>query len=51
MDVTKRLGAELLGTFILVFGGCGSAVLAALFLADGVQGSASASSVCRSPSG
>lgn len=33
-----RLGAEALGTFGLVLGGCGSAVLAARFLtADGVQ--------------
>lgn len=29
----KRLGAELLGTFWLVFGGCGSAVFAAKFFA------------------
>lgn len=29
-----RLGAEFLGTFWLVFGGCGSAIFAAKFLAD-----------------
>ncbi|HIF09915.1 MAG TPA: hypothetical protein EYQ81_08770 [Sneathiellales bacterium] len=29
--MTNRLGAEFLGTFWLVFGGCGSAVLAASF--------------------
>lgn len=28
----QRLGAEFLGTFVLVFGGCGSAVLAAAFM-------------------
>ncbi len=31
--LSKRLGAELLGTFWLVFGGCGSAIFAAKFLA------------------
>jgi aquaporin Z len=31
MSLGKRAGAELIGTFWLVFGGCGSAVLAAAF--------------------
>src|SRR5271169_524179 len=31
MDMSRRLGAEFFGTFWLVFGGCGSAVLAAGF--------------------
>jgi aquaporin Z len=31
MSIVKRLGAEFLGTFWLVMGGCGSAVLAAAF--------------------
>src|ERR1700690_3648137 len=31
MSITKRLGAEFLGTFWLTFGGCGAAVLAAAF--------------------
>ena len=31
MSMARRLGAEFLGTFWLVFGGCGSAVLAAAF--------------------
>jgi len=31
MSLRNRLAAELMGTFWLVFGGCGSAVLAAAF--------------------
>src|SRR5580704_17213081 len=31
MDLSKRAAAEFFGTFWLVFGGCGSAVLAAAF--------------------
>ena len=36
MSVKKRAVAELLGTFWLVFGGCGSAVLAAAFPSLGI---------------
>ena len=36
MSLTKRSIAELLGTFWLVFGGCGSAVLAAAFPSLGI---------------
>jgi aquaporin Z len=35
MTMLKRLGAEFIGTFWLVLGGCGSAVLAAKFGGDG----------------
>src|SRR5215208_7502157 len=36
MSVSRRAGAELLGTFWLVLGGCGSAVLAAAFPSVGI---------------
>jgi aquaporin Z len=37
-SLAAKLGAEFLGTFVLVFGGCGAAVLAAKFLTqDSVQ--------------
>ena len=36
MDMSRRLGAEFLGTFWLVLGGCGSAVLAAGFPTLGI---------------
>lgn len=36
MPMTQRLGAEFLGTFWLVLGGCGSAVLAAAFPEVGI---------------
>src|SRR5262249_22459120 len=36
MPLSKRAAAELLGTFWLVFGGCGSAVLAAAFPGLGI---------------
>ena len=37
-SLVRRLGAEFLGTFVLVFGGTGSAVLAANFLDGGARG-------------
>lgn len=36
MTLTKRISAEILGTFWLVLGGCGSAVLAAHFDGNGI---------------
>jgi aquaporin Z len=36
MPLSKRMGAEFFGTFWLVFGGCGSAVLAAAFPGVGI---------------
>src|SRR5215475_7355508 len=36
MSIGQRLGAEFIGTFWLVLGGCGSAVLAAAFLNVGI---------------
>jgi aquaporin Z len=36
MDMSRRVGAEFFGTFWLVFGGCGAAVLAAAFPATGI---------------
>ena len=36
MPLSKRASAEFLGTFWLVFGGCGSAVLAAAFPKVGI---------------
>ncbi len=36
MSLTKKLGAEFIGTFWLVLGGCGSAVLAAAFPGLGI---------------
>ncbi len=36
MPIANRMGAEFLGTFWLVFGGCGSAVLAAAFPEVGI---------------
>ncbi|HWX92044.1 MAG TPA: hypothetical protein VNY29_05375 [Terriglobales bacterium] len=36
MSIGKRAAAEFLGTFWVVFGGCGSAVLAATFPGLGI---------------
>src|SRR3984957_17575707 len=36
VGIGRRMGAEVLGTFWLVFGGCGSAVLAAAFPQVGI---------------
>src|SRR5713226_2224104 len=36
MSLSKRAAAELIGTFWLVFGGCGSAVLAAAYPGLGI---------------
>jgi aquaporin Z len=36
MDMTRRVGAEFIGTFWLTFGGCGSAVLAAGYPSLGI---------------
>ena len=36
MNMSRRLGAEFIGTFWLTFGGCGSAVIAAAFPALGI---------------
>ncbi|HXT79986.1 MAG TPA: aquaporin Z [Acetobacteraceae bacterium] len=36
MDMTRRTGAELIGTFWLTFGGCGAAVLAAAYPSLGI---------------
>ncbi|HTF41709.1 MAG TPA: hypothetical protein VK754_14085, partial [Propionibacteriaceae bacterium] len=33
-SLAAKLGAEFLGTFLLVFMGCGAAILAATFLGD-----------------
>ncbi len=37
MPLSKRLGAECLGTFVLVLGGCGAAVISAAFPAFGIR--------------
>jgi glycerol uptake facilitator-like aquaporin len=47
--MVKRMGAEELGTFWLVFGGCGSAILAAKFLDAQNSNSTTASASWGSP--
>ncbi|WP_114375093.1 aquaporin Z [Elioraea thermophila] len=36
MDLPRKLGAEFLGTFVLTFGGCGSAIISAAFPQVGI---------------
>ena len=50
MKLVSKLGAEFMGTFVLVFGGTGAAVLAATFLDPTGQNTVSASASSVSPS-